>query len=191
LARRSGLFLLLSVASAVVALSAAGCGDDDPSAPAAGAGGTAGSSGGGGGDPAARVAGDYTVSLTNGANTCPSGGDWVEGNQSAGIPFTIQQDGNRIWAEAAGPAAVLFILVTGEVAFEGEIHENEFSMTNYGTKVSQEGNCTYTVNATIAGTVDDNTIEGTVVYKPVITDNPDCAPFDCQAEQAYSGSRPP
>jgi hypothetical protein len=174
--------------------SVAGCGGDDFSAPAGGAGGTAGSAGGGGsggGEPAANVAGDYTVSLTNGANTCPSKSDWIEGNQSTGIPFTIQQDGNRIWAEAEGPAAVLFILVTGEVAFEGEVHENAFSMTNYGTKVSQEGNCTYTVNATIAGTVDGNTIEGTVVYRPAVTDNPDCAALDCQAEQLYSGIRPP
>ncbi len=175
-------------------LSAAGCGGEDSSGPAAGAGGTAGSSGSGGsggGDPPASIAGDYLVSLTNGANTCPSSTDWIEGNQSSGIPFTIQQDGTRIWAEAAGAAAVLFILVTGEVDFEGEIHGSDFSMTNYGTKASQAGNCTYTVNATIAGTVDGNTIEGTVIYEPAITDNPDCAALECQAEQAYSGNRPP
>jgi hypothetical protein len=186
--------LPLAVIGAVVALAMTGCGGQDSSRAAAGAGGTAGSSGTGGsdgGDPPTNLAGDYTVALTYGANTCPSADGWLEGNQITGIPFTIQQKGTRIWAEAAGPAAVLFILITGEIAFEGEIHQNEFSMTNYGTKVSQEGNCTYTVNATIAGTTDGNTIEGTVLYEPAIPDDSDCAALECQAEQTYSGSRSP
>ena len=78
-----------------------------------------------------------------------------------------------------------------EVTFEGEIHGDQFSMTDYGSKVTQSGNCTYTVNAVIAGTVSGNSIEGTVTYTPAITDNPDCEALKCQAEQAYSGSRPP
>jgi hypothetical protein len=184
----------LSVLAAAVTLAAAGCGGEHFSGPAAGSGGSSGSSGSGGaggGEEPEDVAGDYLVSLTNGANTCPGDGTWVEGNQTTGIPFTIQQDGTRIWAVADGVAAVLFLLITGEVTFEGEIHGDRFSMTDYGSKVTQSGNCTYTVNAVIEGTVTGNTIEGTVTYTPAITDNPDCEALKCQAQQAYSGSRPP
>jgi hypothetical protein len=184
----------LGVFWVAVTLGTPGCGGDEFSGPAAGTGGTGGSSGEGGsgsGDPPANVAGDYMVSITNGINTCPNNGDWLEGSQSTGIPFTIQQDGTRIWAEATGAAALLFILATGEVTFEGEIEGDQFSMTNYGSRVEHNGNCTYTVNATIAGTIQGNAIEGTVTYKPVLTDNPDCEALECQAEQAYSGHRPP
>jgi len=183
-------------------VAAAGCAGKEftPSPGAAGlsAGGTSGgdgSAGGSGGtanlDPPADMGGDYMVSLTNGQNTCATVTDWTEGQQSTGIPVSIVQDGTILTAEVGGAAALYFILLTGDYNFTGEIHGNEFTLTCYGTRPTTAGNCTYTVNAIITGTVDGNAIQGTMTYQPALSDNPDCAQHDCQAEQAFSGSRPP
>ena len=184
-----------------MAMAAAACGGKEftPAAGSAGMPASGGSAGGGTGGsagsadltPPADVGGEYLVAITNGTNTCSTVSGWTEGQQSTDIPVTLVQDGTMLTGEAGGLAALTVVLLTGENSFVGEIHGNEFSLTNYGTKASTAGNCTYTVNAVISGTVHGNSIEGTITYKPAISDNPDCAPYDCQADQAYSGSRPP
>jgi hypothetical protein len=140
--------------------------------------------------PTSEVAGDYTVSLTNGANSCTTVTGWSEGAVNSGIHFTITQDGSKLTAEADGDAAVYFILLTGSNEFVGSIHGNAFVLTDYGPTVSMAGNCTYTVNAVVSGTVDGDTISGTVTYRPVIGSDPDCSPYDCEAKQVYEGTRP-
>jgi hypothetical protein len=187
----------LSVAFALAAVG--GCGGSEKLTPAKGSAGmtASGGSGGSGGSAGdvdqapAELVGDYVVSLTNGKNTCSTLADWTEGKESSGITITITQDGTMLTAQVGGEAAILFVLLTGDNNFSGEMHGNDFTLTSDGTKSTTSGNCTYTVNAVISGTLTGNAIHGTVTYEPAISDDPDCAPYDCQAEQAFSGSRPP
>ncbi len=168
-------------------VSAGGCGGEEFSQEGNGASGGTDS-----GEPPENVEGEYTVALTNRKNTCASMSEgWVEGAMSTGIPFVITQDGVELQAETMGVAAIGFVLLTGTNLFEGEIHGSHFVLVNYGTKTNTVGNCTYTINATVEGDVHGDSIAGTLIYAPAISNNPDCAEYDCAVNHDFSGSRPP
>jgi hypothetical protein len=151
---------------------------------AAGSGGT--SSG-----PPANVSGIYTVALTNRQNTCGTVADWVEGEMTTDIKLDVMQDGADITGNVQGLVGAWLALLIGTADFEGTVHGSAFTLTAYGTKSSMQGNCTLTLNSIIDATLIGNSISGTVTYKPAISTNPDCAPYDCEAVQELSGSRPP
>ena len=165
--------------------STSGCGDSTSS------GGTGGTSGTGPVETPDNVAGDYLVSLTSGENTCKSMADtWVEGAMTEGVQFSITQKGVQIEAETMGASAIYVLVLTGANDFTGEIHDSHFVLTNHGTKMYSYLTCDYTINAVVEGDLDGDSIVGTLTYKPVITDNPDCGDYDCAAEQAFTGTRP-
>jgi hypothetical protein len=162
---------------------AAGGGGAETSGDEAGAGGAPNS------EPPADVSGEYVVSLTNGASNC-STVDWTEGQMTTGVMFTIRQNGSTVTAEAGGDAAVYFVLLTGSNQFAGSVHGNAFTLIDHGPAVSQSGNCTYTLDAIVAGTLEGDTITGTLTYSPVVSDDPACAQYACAAVQDYTGVRP-
>ena len=193
--------------------STAGCGasNTEPQPASGGAGGTAGATGGSGAqaanggsagtsneagaggapdsEPPAYVAGEYVVSLTNRASDCTTV-DWIEGQMTTGVKFTIRQDGSTVTAEAGGDAAVYFVLLTGSNKFAGSVHGNAFTLIDHGPAVAQSGDCMYTLDAIVAGTLEGDTITGTLTYSPVIGDDPVCAQYACTAVQDYTGVRP-
>jgi hypothetical protein len=143
------------------------------------------------GETPANVAGDYTVTLTNVHNDCETMADkWMDGAMSEGVPFSITQKGVHITAETMGASAIYFLALTGTIPFEGEIHGNHFLLINYGSRIYDYGACTYTINATVEGDIDGDTIAGTLVYSPDVAGNPDCEAYACQAEQTFTGTRP-
>jgi hypothetical protein len=150
-----------------------------------------GGTGGTGSVPDANVDGVYTVHVTNGENTCSTVMDWMEGAQTRDIPLTIVQDGTALTGTVGGLMGVYLVLVIGKAEGEGEVNGDHFTITIYGNKAYTQGNCTLTLNATLDGTVTGDAISGSVTYRPAISTNPDCAPYDCEAAQAFSGSRPP
>jgi hypothetical protein len=185
------------------AASSGGCGSSE-SQPTLASGGTGGTSGNGAGgsstseagaggapdsEPPADVAGEYVVSLTNGASNCTTV-DWMEGQMTTGVMFTIRQDGSAVTAEAGGEAAVYFVLLTGSNKFAGTVHGNAFTLIDHGPAVSQSENCSYTLDAIVEGTLEGDTITGTLTYSPVVGDDPACAQYACAAVQDYTGVRP-
>jgi hypothetical protein len=156
-----------------------------------GAGGSAASGGTGGSGTDAMVEGVYTVHVTNRENSCTTVMDWVEGEEARDIPLTITQNGSALHGQVGGGVGLYLVLLLGVAMGDGEVSGNDFTITLYGTKVYTEGNCMMSLNAYLEGTLAGDAISGTVSYRPAISMNPDCEPYDCEAVQAFSGSRPP
>lgn len=138
----------------------------------------------------ADVAGNYTIALTNDASSCPFE-NWEEGKETSGIGFAITQDGQKAHGKLDGLAAAFFQLWLGSPDFDGSIKGRSLSLTNFGMTPTQQGNCSFTYNATVKATQTGDTIEGTITYSPQTNGNPDCAAVECSASQRFSGSRPP
>ena len=159
------------------ALVLGGCSSDDAPAPAV--------------ETPADIAGDYLVDLVSLDNDCETMSmNWMEGGVAEDVPFSIAQSGVHISAETMGGAAIAFLALTGSISFEGEIHASHFLLVNTGTRVYDFGDCSYTINATVEGDLDGDTITGTLVYSPVIGNNPACEAYSCRAEQSFTGARP-
>lgn len=138
----------------------------------------------------ADVAGSYTIAITNGASTCPFQ-DWTEGKETSGIGFTITQQGRDLHATLDGLTGAFFKLAFGSADFDGSIKGSDITLTNYGSRSQQMGNCSYTYNATVTGTQTGDSIAGDIVYATATNGNPDCSAVECSASQRFSGSRPP
>jgi hypothetical protein len=140
--------------------------------------------------PPADVSGVYMVAITNGANTCPFD-NWMEGKETAGIGLTITQDGTKIHGTLDGITGTFFALAFGSADFDGTVSGDSLTLTNYGSRNQSMGNCSYTYNATVDGTLNVDSISGTITYSTATNNNPDCASVQCSASQRFSGSRPP
>jgi len=192
-------FLRFRHALALLAIAGAwGCSskeftNDQGTGGGAGAGGSAASGGTGGSTADAMVAGVYTVHVTNGPNSCTTVMDWVVGEQARDIPLTITQTGADLHGEVGGGVGVYLVLLLGADGNkgDGEVNGNDFTITIYGQRTYTEGNCMFSLNAFLEGTLTGDAISGTVTYRPAISTNPDCEPYDCEATQEFSGSRPP
>jgi hypothetical protein len=137
----------------------------------------------------ADVAGNYTLAITNGDSTCSF--EWEEGKEATGIALEITQEGKSIHGTIGGATGGLFTLLFGSAEFDGHISGNSLSLTNYGTRSMQEGNCSYTYNSTVQGRQTSDSIDGTITYSTKTNGNPDCSAVECSATQKFSGSRPP
>ena len=135
------------------------------------------------------VAGSYTIAITNQGSSCSF--DWEEGKQAVGIALDVTQDDKDLHATIGGATGVLFTLLFGSAEFDGTISGNHLSLTNFGTRPTQEGNCSYTYNSTVEATQTNDSIDGTITYSTKTNGNPDCAAVECSATQKFSGSRPP
>ncbi len=136
------------------------------------------------------VSGAYSVAVTNRANGCEFM-NWTEGDMSTNIPLTIEQNGSDVTGTIDGAPALVLAFVTGNNEFTGTVSGTDFTMTSYGTINHVEGNCSFTWNVTISGSLSGNALAGTVTYAPATNDNPDCSAIQCTSLQEFSGSRPP
>lgn len=142
-----------------------------------------------GGD--ANVEGNYTVALTNGTNGCAIA-SLEQGQQATGIPVTIQQDGTNVIAEVMGLSGIGLAALLGTGTFAGSVDGDDIKLTIVGTVNHSRGECVFTYNAELRGTLDGDTLAGEVLYRAATTDHPDCAPLaGCVTVQQYNGSRPP
>lgn len=137
----------------------------------------------------ADVAGNYTLAITNGASTCSF--EWEEGKEATGIALELTQQRKEIHGTIGGATGGLFTLLFGSAEFDGSISGNSLSMTNYGSRPTQQGNCSYTYNSTVQATQTSDSIDGTITYSTKTNGNPDCSAVECSATQKFSGSRPP
>lgn len=151
-----------------------------------------GGSGGSGGAPPTDIAGDYSITLTNGENGCMLQ-NWMAGAVTKDVAFTITQDMDaKVVGNLGGAAALYADLVLGSHTFKGEVTGDAFTMTDYGTQQGKMNNCSYTFNAVMEGTINGDAVEGKVHYKPQTNMSPDCGVLnDCTSDQAFNGTRPP
>jgi len=142
------------------------------------------------GEFTANVAGTYTIAITNGASSCDFQ-DWEEGKETTGIEMVITQSDRNLHGVLGGVTGAFFALAFGSAEFDGSIQGDSLSMTNYGTRASMSGNCSFTYNATVDGKQIGDSIAGTITYATKTLGNPDCAAVECSASQRFSGVRPP
>jgi hypothetical protein len=135
------------------------------------------------------VAGNYTVALTNGANSCPFD-MWIVGD-SADAPIVIAQDGNSLHGSVGGFASLYLIGLLGSAEFEGSIQGDQLELSNFGTRSTNSGSCAYTYKATIQAKQTGDSIAGSITYSTQTNGSPDCAAIECSGTQKLSGSRPP
>ncbi|MBN1608459.1 MAG: hypothetical protein JW940_17640 [Polyangiaceae bacterium] len=175
MAVRSRLGLLFC---GVLTAVAPGCGgDDDDASPAGGS-----------------VEGEYTAAITNRTNGCGFD-DWSEGESTSGIRLSVTEDDGDVRGEVTGQGAALVLTIVlgadGNV-LEGTASGGQVELERLGTTAFHEGNCTYTLNATLTGTVDGDVIQGSIRYTAATNDNPDCAALEgCTSRQDFNGTRPP
>jgi hypothetical protein len=154
-----------------LALPAGGCGDDDDDAPA-------------------DVAGDYSINVTNRENGCEFE-NWQEGESTTAIPLAVTQQDSDVEGVIGGAVGVYMNVVLGSNTFSGSASGNSVTLTLIG-RAMMEGNCAYTLNATLHGVLQDDVLTGTIEYTRATNDNPDCAPLEgCVSRQEFNGARPP
>jgi hypothetical protein len=138
----------------------------------------------------ADVAGNYTITVTNGASSC-NFDKWVEGNSTPNIGFVVTQEGKNLHGTIDGITGLLFVAYFGSADFDGTVSGDSFSLTNYGQNPVQSGNCSYTYNSTVQASQTGDTIAGTITYSTKTNGNPDCEAVECSATQKFNGTRPP
>lgn len=137
------------------------------------------------------AAGDYTISVTNRENGCGFD-NWTEGDSASNIGLTITQDGSDVTGTVTGATGTWLNLVLGDNVFRGSASGGGVTMTLFGTRSTSQGNCTYTVNATIGADADGDVLTGDILYEAATNGNPDCASLDgCASRQEFNGTRPP
>jgi len=143
-----------------------------------------------GSDPV-DAAGDYTIAVTNRENGCEFD-NWVEGNSAANIGLVITQDGENASGTITGATGGFLDLILGSHVYQGTVDGNDIDMTIFGTRSAVEGNCTYTINSTVAGSLSGDVLTGNIRYEAATNGNPDCASLTgCSSRQEFNGTRPP
>jgi hypothetical protein len=156
-----------------------GCSGSDDS-PAVPAGGT--------------VEGDYTISVTNRENGCDFD-DWTTGDSVSRISLELSEDDGEatgvVRGQWSGLALRVWLGPEGNV-LEGTAVGGQVDLTRYGTTALNQGDCSYTLTATVTAQVNGDVIEGSIRYTAATNDNPDCAELEgCVSRQAFNGTRPP
>jgi hypothetical protein len=151
----------------------AGCGDDD--APS----------------PPHDMTGSYSVAVTNGANGCGFP-NWRENESSQNVPFNVSQSGANATGIVEGLTGVFVALWLGTRSYSGTISGSSVTMTAFGTNSHREGECSYTINSTIDGSLLGDALQGTITYTAKTNGSPACGTREgCRTTQSFSGSRPP
>ena len=139
----------------------------------------------------ANVAGDYTVALTNHDNGCNLG-NWTVGNMLTNVDVTITQSGDKLTATVGGLAGAALDVGLGGHVYNGHVDGTDVDLDLFGTRSMNSGNCTFTYNSTIIGSLSVDTLSGEIHYTAATNGNPDCATLQgCLSVQSFNGVRPP
>lgn len=161
------------LSGALVGLALAGCGSSSSNA------------------PPADFAGNYTVAVTNGQNGCGFQ-NWTVGAASNGTPVNITQNGSSVSADVGSVAGAYYNLILGSHVFSGGVSGTNMSASIHGTRSAKKGNCTYQVTADMEGTLNGDSISGTISYTTTTNGGSDCSTLKkCVSIQNFAGSRPP
>lgn len=143
------------------------------------------------GDDPAAVAGEYTISVTNGQNECGFTG-WTAGESASNINVSITQNGDSASAEVTGVTGAYLEAVLGDNVFTGSVDGSHLELLLVGTTNGSVGTCDFTINATIDATLDGDFLEGVIRYEPQTDQSVDCDTLStCANVQEFNGNRPP
>lgn len=141
-------------------------------------------------DPA-DISGNYSANLTARDNGCNLA-NWQPGAMVTQIPVVITQTDAEARAEVGGLAGVALELALASRLFIGEVDGDSFRLEIIGTRPQTSGNCTFTYDATMSGSLSGDSLSGRVSYTTATNGNTDCAALrDCVSFQDFSASRPP
>jgi len=140
----------------------------------------------------ANVGGNYTVAVTNRDNGCNLM-NWTVGNSATNIGVTVTQNGTQAVASVNGLVGGYLDVVLGAHDFTGTVDGDHLSLTLFGTRTSNSGNCTWTYNADLEAELNGDILTGTIDYRPKTNGNPDCTEMQntCSSRQDFNGTRPP
>ena len=139
----------------------------------------------------ADFSGSYTVSLTNRENAC-NFSNWSNGQMTSNVGLNISQNGNAVSGEVTGLSAAYLDIVIGGHIFTGTVSGDTIEMRLAGTRSQSSGNCDYTIDLLVRGTLTVDALQGEMLYDPKTDGAPDCGVLStCVNVQAFSGSRPP
>jgi hypothetical protein len=140
----------------------------------------------------ANVAGQYTVAVTNRDNGCNLQ-NWTVGQSAANIMVAITQNGATADATVQGAVGGYLDIILGAHDFTGDIDSHHLSLTLFGTRTQNSGNCTWTYNANLEADLAGDVLTGTIDYSPKTNGNPDCTAMQnaCKSTQDFNGTRPP
>jgi len=141
----------------------------------------------------AEVSGSYTVALTNRDNGCMFA-NYTVGESAQGIGVVITQNDSNVTLTVNGIAGTYLVLLLGadKNVYTGGVDGDEVSVDSLGTRAQSMGNCAYTINSRIIGTIDGDALTGRIEYRAADNGNPDCAPISgCLTYQDFNGTRPP
>jgi hypothetical protein len=141
-------------------------------------------------DPA-DVEGNYTIALTNRDNGCMFT-NYTVGETAASIPVVATQDSANLTMTVNGVAAIYLNAVLGTNTYRGDVDGSDFRVEALGTVARTSGNCTYTINSVIDGSLSGDALTGRIEYRAADNGNPDCSPIHgCLTFQDFNGTRPP
>jgi hypothetical protein len=139
----------------------------------------------------ADVAGSYSVDITDEANGCGLAG-FTQGQTASAIPVTITQSSASITIAVTGLVGVFIQAGLGSDTFTGTVSGDSFTATLVGTTTMGSAGCAYTLDADVAGTLNTDSIAGTITYRAVTNNSGACGTLTgCASVQDYTGSRPP
>jgi hypothetical protein len=142
--------------------------------------------------PPSDVSGDYAATLTNGSNGCQFS-NWTAGSTAENVHLTVQQTGSEATATVTGVAGLLFdVILGGTPQFQGTVTGDSFTLTAVGTNSAKDGQCSFTIKATLTGTLSGDAIQGQLSYAETTNDSSDCGfHATCSSVQSYAGVRAP
>jgi hypothetical protein len=134
--------------------------------------------------------GEYTGNIVNGKSSCP--GNWQVG-ESTQVSVNAMQDGNDVSLDVTGGTGLYIQVALGASTFNGTVAGSSVNATLHGTASTTLGNCTFSWQATFAGSLSDDTLNGTVTYTPKTNGASDCTAHQvegCSEVQSFDGVRP-
>jgi hypothetical protein len=138
----------------------------------------------------ANIAGNYSVLLTTGNNACEFSG-WTPGSVAMNVPVAIAQQGTSATATVTGIAALLLDAVLGTHEFQGTVSGDSFTLTAFGSTSLKDGDCAFTIKATLTGSLSGDAIQGQITYTETTNGNPACGYHaTCSSVQSFVGGRP-
>lgn len=139
----------------------------------------------------ADVAGAYTADLTTGANGCEFD-KWTPGSVAMDVPVTFTQEGTSTTATVTGLAALVLDAVLGTNEFQGTVSGDSFTLTAFGSTQIKDGDCAFTIKATMTGSISAASIMGQITYSETTNGNPACGYHaTCSSAQSFAGVRAP
>jgi hypothetical protein len=140
----------------------------------------------------ADITGDFSVSLTTGSNACEFTG-WTVGSVAMNVPVAIAQQGTSATATVTGLAAMLLLdAVLGTHEFQGTVSGDSFALTAFGSTSLKDGDCAFTIKATMTGSISGDAIQGQITYTETTNGNPACGYHaTCSSVQSFAGVRAP